>query len=47
MQRKCVIYNQVTIYLLEVKFILWNKFVLFLALIISYRVPPYAQNFEI
>ncbi len=47
MQRKCVVYDQVTIYLLEGEFILWNKFVFFLALIISYRGPPYAQNFEI
>lgn len=47
MQRKSVVYDQVTIYLLEGKFILWNKLALLLTLIISCRGPPYAQNFEI
>lgn len=44
MQRKCVVYDQVTIYLLEGKFILWNKLALLLTLIISCRGPPCFQN---
>ena len=43
MKRKCVVYD-VTIYLLEGKFILWNKLALLLTLIISCRGPPCFQN---